>query len=322
VLEKCTQVLGHDHPDTLQAMDSLAVTYHNIGELHKAQELDVVVLEKQQQVLGDDHPDTLWTMGNLASTYHDLGELHRAEELKVVVLEKRKKFLGDDHPDTLRAMENLALTYHCLGDFHRAQELEVVVLEKRKKVLGDHHPDTLRAMGNLLSREMEGEAHGLLPINMEEEVECEAQDKKCLSQEAEVEAQDMLPIDKEVVAWSPKKKENSVTMVLPPDQLQGAALLLLPTYFLTQNIVTNTIQSHLLWNIARFTVSRSLEVAASDSEYECVQKQVREEWRTVGHLVRDLSILRFFYLTNTYLAFGSRRVSCAEFHFCSDIMRA
>lgn len=108
-------------------------------------------------------------------------------------------------------------------------------------------------------------------------------------------AQDSLPILVEaVVACSPKEKWNPiVTTILAQDQLRGAAPLMLPDYFSTQNIVTSSVQSHLLRNIALFTVSASLEEAKFNHHYECVQKQVREEWLKVGGLVRDLSILRF-----------------------------
>ncbi|KAJ7819155.1 hypothetical protein B0H13DRAFT_2292309 [Mycena leptocephala] len=151
VLEQRKQVLGDDHPDTLQAMGNLAVTYERLGQYKQAEELQIVVMEKQKQVLGDVHPETLQAMGNLASTYQKLGKVHKAEELEVVVLAKRKQVLGNDHPDTLWTMGNLGSTYKKLGQFHKAEELEAVVLEKRKQVLGDDHPDTLRAMGNLAS---------------------------------------------------------------------------------------------------------------------------------------------------------------------------
>ncbi|KAJ7870695.1 hypothetical protein B0H13DRAFT_2280569 [Mycena leptocephala] len=149
VLEQRKHVLGDEHPDTLEPMGNLALTYQKLGKFHKAEELQVTVLEKQKLVLGDNHPDTLRAIGNLALTYNLLGEFHKAEELEVVVLEKRKQVLGDDHPDTLLAMGNLASTYNHLDKFQQAEELEVVVLEKHKQVLGGDHPDTLRAMGNL-----------------------------------------------------------------------------------------------------------------------------------------------------------------------------
>ncbi|KAJ6533760.1 P-loop containing nucleoside triphosphate hydrolase protein [Mycena vulgaris] len=149
VLEHRRSVLGEDHPDTLQAMGSLASTYHRQHRYKEAEELEAVVLEKQTKFLGKDHPDTLHTMGNLASTYDGLGKLHEAEQLEFVVLNQWRKLLGDDHPNTIWTMGTLASTYHNLGKFQEAEELQVVVLDKQRKLLADDHPDTLRTMGRL-----------------------------------------------------------------------------------------------------------------------------------------------------------------------------
>ncbi|KAJ6533785.1 hypothetical protein DFH09DRAFT_1284374 [Mycena vulgaris] len=149
VCEQRRSVLGENHPDTLDAMRSLASTYHQQQKYKVAEGLAVVVLEKQRKIFGEDDPHTLRTMGNLASTYHKLGKLQEAEELRLVVLEKRMKIFGEDHLDTLRAMGNLASTYAKLGKFKEAEELGVLVLEKQRKILGGDHLDTLVTMGSL-----------------------------------------------------------------------------------------------------------------------------------------------------------------------------
>ncbi|KAF8217385.1 hypothetical protein K438DRAFT_1701902 [Mycena galopus ATCC 62051] len=149
VLEKQKQLLGADHPDTLEAMANLASTYCQLGRYREAEPLDGTVLEKQKQLLGADHPDTLEAMANLASTYRQLGRYREAEPLDGTVLEKQKQLLGADHPDTLEAMTNLAATYRQLGRYQEAEPLDGTVLEKRKQLLGADHPDTLWAMANL-----------------------------------------------------------------------------------------------------------------------------------------------------------------------------
>ncbi|KAJ7698745.1 hypothetical protein B0H16DRAFT_1396407 [Mycena metata] len=149
VRQKQTQVLGEDHPDTLQTMTDLAASYLALGEHKKGKELEIIVLEKRKQGRGEDDSHTLRTMGNLANSYSALGEYNRAQELKSVVLEKRKQVLGEDHSDTLRAMGDLANSYSDLGEHQRAQELMSVVLKKQKQLLGEDHPHTLHTMGNL-----------------------------------------------------------------------------------------------------------------------------------------------------------------------------
>jgi hypothetical protein len=65
-------------------MNELALSYHALGELTKAQELQAVIMEKRSNVLGEDHPGTLNTMGELALSYHDLGvNFRRQRNLKM-----------------------------------------------------------------------------------------------------------------------------------------------------------------------------------------------------------------------------------------------
>ncbi|KAJ6535347.1 hypothetical protein DFH09DRAFT_1324968 [Mycena vulgaris] len=149
VVERQGMILGKEHPDTLSAMNDLAITYSNLGRLQEAEEFQVEVLEKQRKILGREHPYTLSAMNNLANTYAELGRLQEAEELQVEVLEKRGKILGWEHPYTLSAMNNLATTYFKVGRSQEAEELQAKVLEKRRKILGGEHPGTLDAMNNL-----------------------------------------------------------------------------------------------------------------------------------------------------------------------------
>jgi hypothetical protein len=108
-MEKRKEVLGDDHPSTLESMGNLASTYWNQGRWGDAETLQVVVMEKMKKALGDDHPDTLTSMANLASTYWNQERWKEAETLDVVVMEKRKQVLGDDHPDTLASVANLCV---------------------------------------------------------------------------------------------------------------------------------------------------------------------------------------------------------------------
>ncbi|KAJ7278534.1 P-loop containing nucleoside triphosphate hydrolase protein [Mycena rebaudengoi] len=149
LLENRKHTVGKEHPETLDAMLRLSVTYSRLGKLTDAEELQIVVLDKRKQILGPEHPDTLASMSELAGTYHNLGKLTDAEELKVVVLEKRKQILGTEHTDTLDAMLELAATYHGLGKLTDAKDIKEVVLEKRKQILGPEHPDTLDNMSSL-----------------------------------------------------------------------------------------------------------------------------------------------------------------------------
>ncbi|KAJ7280093.1 hypothetical protein C8J57DRAFT_1712128 [Mycena rebaudengoi] len=149
LLEDRKHTFGSDHPDTLNSMSCLAITYHSLGKLTAAEELKVTVVEKKKQMLGPDHLETLNAMSSLAATYWKQGKSRDAEEINVAVLKKMKEILGTEHPHTLDAMDDLGSTYHSLGKFVEAEELQEVALEKWRQILGPKHPHTLDVMGNL-----------------------------------------------------------------------------------------------------------------------------------------------------------------------------
>ena len=101
---------GPDHPDTLNALNTLAVTYTHLGRHQDALTLNEQVAADRQRVLGDDHPDTFDALGNLANTYTHLGRRQDALTLNEQVAADRQRVLGDDHPDTLTAVSYTHLT--------------------------------------------------------------------------------------------------------------------------------------------------------------------------------------------------------------------
>jgi hypothetical protein len=75
ILAGYRRLLGDDHPDTLNSMNSLAVARRDLGDLPGARDLHKQALAARRRVLGDDHPDTLNSMNNLAAVRRELGEL-------------------------------------------------------------------------------------------------------------------------------------------------------------------------------------------------------------------------------------------------------
>ncbi|KAI5815398.1 hypothetical protein BZA77DRAFT_248567 [Pyronema omphalodes] len=146
-IRKC--LLGHDHPQTLQAMLLLADGVFRIGMRDKAEELQVQIVALSEKVLGGNHPETSIAMSQLAVTLQNRGRLDEAEPLQRKVLETRKVISGEDHPETLIAMNNLAVTLRLKGRLDEAEPLQRKVLETRKVVLGEDHPNTLSAISNL-----------------------------------------------------------------------------------------------------------------------------------------------------------------------------
>ena len=149
VVDTRRKFLGVEHPDTITAMEWLAVTRRYLGKYIEAEKLEIQVVEARKRILGVEHPDTIRAMEGLGVTYYRLGRYTESEELDMQVLDARTRILGVEHPETLKALGNLAATYRELGKYTEAEVLEIQVLDAKNRILGVEHPDTIHAMANL-----------------------------------------------------------------------------------------------------------------------------------------------------------------------------
>ena len=69
VIETSKTKLGVDHPDTLNSMANLALTYRNQGRWDNTEKLEVQVIETSKTKLGVDYLDILTSINNLAFTW-------------------------------------------------------------------------------------------------------------------------------------------------------------------------------------------------------------------------------------------------------------
>jgi eukaryotic-like serine/threonine-protein kinase len=144
-----TKHRGPDHPDTLTAMHSLALSYVGLKRYADALKLQEQVLTLRRTKLGADHPETLSTMHSLANSLYRLQKNNDALELYEQTLALKKAKLGPDHPETLKTMNGLANAYSAADRPFDCLKLREETLALQKKKLGLDHPDTLISMYNL-----------------------------------------------------------------------------------------------------------------------------------------------------------------------------
>jgi tetratricopeptide (TPR) repeat protein len=128
------RLLGSDHFETLNTLNSLAVTLEGAGRTGEAIALYEKVRDAQVKKPGADHPDTLTTLHDLAGAWWSVKKLDRSIPLFEEVLRLRKARLGPDHPDTLATMASLGLNY--LNDGRQAKAialLEETLMLARKR---------------------------------------------------------------------------------------------------------------------------------------------------------------------------------------------
>ncbi|MFI8450070.1 tetratricopeptide repeat protein [Streptomyces erythrochromogenes] len=145
-----TRLLGPDHTDTMNSIDSVAVALYNLRQHADSVELHEQNLTARTRALGANHPDTLHSRHNLANALGGLNHHAEAADLHRQNLTSRTDTLGPDHPDTLASRSALGRELGSLSRYTEAFDLFESNLVHRTRVLGPGHPDTL-ASGNDLA---------------------------------------------------------------------------------------------------------------------------------------------------------------------------
>ena len=159
------RLLGPDHPDTLNAANSLAVAYQAAGRAAEAIPLFEQALVGRVRLLDPDHPDTLIPQNNLAAAYQEAGRAAEAILLFRLVLAAKERQLGVDDPSTLSSRGNLAAAYREAGRAAEAIPLLEQILAGRERLLGPDQTDTVRLRNNLAAGYREaGRAAEAIPL--------------------------------------------------------------------------------------------------------------------------------------------------------------
>jgi tetratricopeptide (TPR) repeat protein len=158
------RLFGPDHPDTLNAMNSLAAAYLAAGRTAQAIPLFERTLVGQIRRQGHDHPDTLTAQNNLAAAYQDAGRPSEAILLFRLTLAAKERLLGTDDASTLNSRGNLAAAYLDAGRIAEAIPLLEQTLAGREQLLGPDHPDTQRSRQRLAAAYQEaGQRESVIP---------------------------------------------------------------------------------------------------------------------------------------------------------------
>ena len=147
--------LGDEHGDTLDSMESYALTIAQLGRDEEACHVERQVLSGREKQHGEYHEDTLEALNNLGSTLRTLGNFAEAEAIhRRELLGKRQ--LCSDHPSDeglksvlIIALENLAGVLKDQGEYQEALALLSEALDRGEALHGKHHHYCLRTRESL-----------------------------------------------------------------------------------------------------------------------------------------------------------------------------
>jgi tetratricopeptide (TPR) repeat protein len=149
VLKQSENILGGDHPSTINAMSNLATFLIPLGRFVEAEPLCRRALDARLRMQGRNHPGTLISynvMGFLMQRQNRPAEaivfLREALDVSIVVL-------GEDHPDRLVLLINMGSLSQQLDKPDDAEMYFKDAIERTTRALGVDHPYFRAAAQNL-----------------------------------------------------------------------------------------------------------------------------------------------------------------------------
>ncbi|CAE6352533.1 unnamed protein product [Rhizoctonia solani] len=155
------QLLGLEHPHTLQSTDDLAQNYVNQRQLDRAESLHAEVLEVRRRLYrethGEEHDDILASKKYLASIYQYQGRLGEAIPFWEDVVQGYRVSKGGNNPETLACMNSLADVYLRSVQLDKAEELRKYMLNL---IPGDNpdKPTCIKKLAEILELKKEWDA--------------------------------------------------------------------------------------------------------------------------------------------------------------------
>jgi tetratricopeptide (TPR) repeat protein len=133
------QVLGRNHQEVIEIVDSLAHLYSEQEQYEQAFLLYQEVLKVTEQVLGKQHPNYARSLNNLGVLYQNQEKYDEALLLHQEALAIRERVLGKQHLHYAQSLYNLAGLYYQQGEYDKAEYFLQEVLAIRERSLGKQH---------------------------------------------------------------------------------------------------------------------------------------------------------------------------------------
>jgi hypothetical protein len=149
ILSAREQLLGADHPATLDARDELAYLTAVAGDAAGAVKQFAALVHDRERLQGREHPETLVTRYRLARWTREAGDDAAARQQHAALLPILGRILGPEHRYTLHARSNLARWRGTDGDPAAARDEYAAILLVRERTDGPEHTATLSTLGHL-----------------------------------------------------------------------------------------------------------------------------------------------------------------------------
>jgi hypothetical protein len=130
------------HPESLTAMNDLAVRLQRLNSPVKAETIFRKCINFKRIVHGPEHEETLRTMYSFGGLLLDQERYEEANKILKSCSDSCVKHLGEEHPVTLMVNQGLGEALCGTMNFTEAGFLLRTTLASRERLFGDGHPFT------------------------------------------------------------------------------------------------------------------------------------------------------------------------------------
>ncbi|MCZ7422988.1 FxSxx-COOH system tetratricopeptide repeat protein [Verrucosispora sp. WMMA2121] len=163
------EVLGDDHPNTLMAINNLAIAFQLTGDAREALRLAHQLLDRWMSLFGPEMPAT-WQASCLVGTLErEAGEYDLSLATLRETLERVHELRSASHLDELRVNRSLAVTERRLGLAIAAKKRSIETFRGYRDRFGEDHPTT---RSSLLSMAVDYYRAGDAGIAVEHAIRC------------------------------------------------------------------------------------------------------------------------------------------------------
>ena len=118
------KVLGHEHPDTANSLNHLAILYSGAqGKLDDTELLNKQSLTTREQVVEPEHSDVINSLYKRATLYHEQNNYDEAELLYKQALDISERTLGSEHLEVAKILSDLGGLYYDQDKYYQAEPL-------------------------------------------------------------------------------------------------------------------------------------------------------------------------------------------------------
>jgi serine/threonine-protein kinase len=144
------QVLGPEHPDVAESLESLGALAYEKGDFKTAESLFREALQLRRRSLGNDALPVAESLNDLGMTLEEgMADYPAAQPLLEEALAIKRSRLGNRNSDVAQSLNNLGMLHYRKKDYAKAEPLLREALTLHRELVGNESADVAAALNNL-----------------------------------------------------------------------------------------------------------------------------------------------------------------------------